>query len=61
MITGFSAAVHPRVNADGSLACVSITNCTMGKYENIKIKVQRKPGTKALLMGAVSNADGTHR
>lgn len=51
MITGFSAAVHPRVNADGSLACVSITNCTMGKYENIKIKVQRKPGTKALLMG----------
>ncbi len=51
MITAFSAMVHPRADKDGSLACVSITNCTMGKYENVKIKVQHEPGTKALLMG----------
>lgn len=51
MITAFSSTIHPRVNADGSLACVSITNCTMGKQENIKIKVQCEPGTKAVLMG----------
>lgn len=51
MISAFSAMVHPRMYENGEIASISLTNCTLGRYEDVQIRVNKAPGTKAELWG----------
>ncbi len=56
LLTPHQALLMPRIDTDGKVLAVSVTNCTIGDESNIQIKIRKPKGTVFRFM---SQYDGT--
>lgn len=55
LVTPIQAILHPRVDADGKLVCVSVTNVSVGDSGELDVILRNPAGTKFIYMGQYSD------